>query len=551
MSREDAMHGMMMDRPLLIHSLIEHAATRHADTEIVSRTVEGPIHRYSYADAHDRAKRLANALTRLGVGHGDRVATLAWNGYRHFELYYAISGMGAVCHTINPRLSPAQLDYIVNHAEDRLLFVDLTFLPLVEKLALQFGQIRHYVLMTDRAHMPKTTLKSVLCYEDLLAAESENYVWPSFDEREAAALCYTSGTTGNPKGVLFSHRSTVLHSYAVCMADTVGLSAQDCVCPVVPMFHVNAWGMPYAAPMTGAKLAFPGPALDGASLLTLFEAEQVTISMAVPTVWLGLLKHMDDTGSRFTSLNRTVIGGSAVPLAMFRAFEERYGVTVMQGWGMTEMSPVGTVGTLKAKHARLTREEQLAQKVKQGRFLYGVEARVLDDQDKPLANDGRSVGEMVVRGPWIASGYFNDEKASRAAVTADGWFRTGDVCTIDADGFVQITDRRKDVIKSGGEWISSIDLENLAVGHPDVMEAGAIGVPHPKWGERPLLVIVPKSGRTPTEESILAYMADRLPKWMLPDAVVTVSELPHTATGKILKTKLREQFRDYRLPTAG
>ncbi|MBI1777201.1 MAG: long-chain-fatty-acid--CoA ligase [Proteobacteria bacterium] len=544
------MRGMMMDRPLLIQSLLEHAATRHADTEIVSRTVEGPIHRHGYADAERRAKRLANALTRLGIGHGDRVATLAWNGYRHFELYFAVSGMGAVCHTINPRLSPTQLEYIVNHAEDRLLFLDASFLPLVEKLAQAFPSIRYFVVMTDQEHMPKTSIKQVLCYEELLAVETDHFVWPSFDENTAASLCYTSGTTGNPKGTLYSHRSTVLHSYAVCMADTVGLSSVDSVCPIVPMFHVNAWGMPYAAPMTGAKLVFPGPNLDGASLHKLFEAERVTLTLGVPTVWLALLKHMDDSASRFSTLNRTVIGGSAVPRAMIEAFENRYGVAVVQGWGMTEMSPVGTVGTLKAKHRALPADRQVDYKVKQGRFLYGVEARILDADDHVLPNNGVSVGEMVVRGPWIASGYFNDEKASREAVTADGWFRTGDVCTIDADGYVQITDRRKDVIKSGGEWISSIDLENLAVGHPDVMEAGAIGIPHPKWGERPLLVVVPKSGRAPTAESILAYMADRMPKWMLPDAVVSVAELPHTATGKILKTKLREQFREYRLPTA-
>jgi acyl-CoA synthetase (AMP-forming)/AMP-acid ligase II len=544
------MLGRMMDRPLLISSLIEHAAANHGDTEIVSRSVEGPIHRTTYAEANRRAKKLAKGLSKLGVGFGDRVATLAWNGFRHFELYYAISGIGAVCHTINPRLFADQLVYIFNHADDRVLFVDLTFLPLVEKLAPQLPKLKHIVAMTDRAHMPATTaLPDLLCYEELVAAEDDGLVWPDFDEKTASSLCYTSGTTGNPKGSLYTHRSTVLHAMMGCNADVLAFSSRDAICPIVPMFHVNAWGVPYAGTMAGSKLVFPGPALDGASLAKLFNEEGVTVTLGVPTIWAGLLKHMADTGSRFATLKRLLVGGSAAPPSMIEAFG-RHGVEALHGWGMTEMSPLGTVCTLKGKHLALPEEKKAEIRVKQGRVLYGVEMKIVDAAGTRLPQDGVAVGELLVRGPWIIAGYFADEAASAAAFDEEGWFRTGDVCTLDPDGYVQVTDRRKDVIKSGGEWISSIDVENLAVGHPEVQEAAVIGLPHAKWGERPLLIVVAKDGASPTREALLDYLSDKLAKWMMPDDVVFVKELPHTATGKLLKTRLREDFKGHRLPGA-
>jgi len=544
------MRGLMMDRPLLIASLIEYAARYHGDTEIVSSLVEGGTHRYTYAEAARRAKRLARALMRLGIGEGDRVATLAWNGYRHFELYFGISGIGAVCHTINPRLFHEQIRYIVNHAEDRLLFLDPTFVPLVEKLAAELSPVRHYVVMTDRALMPQSSLPNMLCYEELVEAEDGNLDWPSFDENTASSLCYTSGTTGNPRGALFSHRSTVLHSFSMCMADFWALSSHESLCLVVPMFHANGWGTPYAAAMCGAKLVFPGLHLDGASLFELFEAERVTLSAGVPTIWLGLLKYLEDSGKRFSSLRRMGIGGSAVPLAMIEAFENKYGVTVIQGWGMTEMSPVGAFGTLKQKFNALPRPQQQAIKLKQGRAMYGVDLKIVDAEGNVQPHDGVAMGELLVRGPWIIRAYYHNEAASREAFDAEGWLCTGDVATIDAEGYVQIVDRRKDVIKSGGEWISSIVVENATIGHPDIAEAAVIGLPHPRWGERPLLVIVPKEGKSPGNDSILAFLGQRLPKWQLPDDIVRVAEIPHTATGKILKTKLRELFRNHPLPTA-
>lgn len=544
------MRGLMMDRPLLISSLIEYAARYHRHSEIVSRTVEGGFHRYGWADCESRAKQVANALRRLGIEFGDRVGTIAWNTYRHLELYFGISGIGAVCHTINPRLFPDQIRYIVNHAEDKLLFVDLTFVPLVEKLAPVLAPVRHFIVMTDKAHMPSTSLPNVLCYEELLAAESPDLVWPEFDEHTAGSLCYTSGTTGNPKGSLYTHRSTVLHSFHCCMADFAAHNSAERMCPVVPMFHANAWGIPYSAAMCGMSLVMPGPALDGASLYELFEKERVTMSAGVPTIWLGLLNHVAEKGARFNHLKRTLIGGSAVPLAMIQTFENKYGVEVMHGWGMTEMSPIGTIGTLLPHQRSLSKEEQHAIKVKQGRAIYGVDLKVVGPDGSEQPHDGVSRGELLVRGPWIVSGYYNDPKATEAAVTPDGWFRTGDVVTIDAEGFVQIVDRAKDVIKSGGEWISSIDVENAAMGHDDVAEAAVIGLPHPKWGERPLIIIVPKQGRTPAKESILAYLAKHLAKWQLPDDVVFVKEIPHTATGKILKTKLRELYQEHKLPEA-
>jgi acyl-CoA synthetase (AMP-forming)/AMP-acid ligase II len=544
------MRGLMMESPLLIHTMLDHAAHYHGDTEIVSRTNEGPIHRYDYAEAERRSKRLANALRRLGIKLGDRVGTLAWNGYRHYELYFGVSGIGAVCHTINPRLFHDQLDYIVNHAEDALIFFDLSFAPLVEKLAAHWRPVKHFVAMTDRAHMPSLAVKNLLCYEELIAAETPALAWPEFDETTASSLCYTSGTTGNPKGSLYSHRSTVLHAFACCMANNTAFAMWDSVCPIVPMFHANAWAVPYSCTMAGAKLVFPGPNLDGASLQSLFEAETVTLTLGVPTVWLGLLKNLEESGKRIDSVKRVLIGGSAAPLAMIRTFEEKYGVDVVHGWGMTEMSPVGTLSTLKAKFRNRPKDEQLARKAMQGRPPYGVEMKLVDADGKVQPHDGRARGELLVRGPCIVSGYYKDEAASKDAIDAEGWLRTGDVATIDADGYLQLVDRRKDVIKSGGEWISSIDIENAAIAHPDVAEAAVIGVPHPKWGERPLLIIVPKAGRSPSRDALLAFLEDKVANWALPDDVVFLPELPHTATGKILKTKLREIFAGHRLPGA-
>lgn len=548
------MISSMMQRPLLISSLLEHAARWHADTEIVSRTVESGadfvLHRYTYRDALKRAKRLAKALTRLGVDRGERIGTLAWNGYRHFELYYGVSGMGAVIHTINPRLFPEQITYIINHAEDQYLFFDLTFAPLVEKLVPALKGVKGFVAMTDRAGMNNTlagcTIPNLMCYDDLLAAESEDYEWPAFDESTPSSLCYTSGTTGNPKGVLYSHRSTLIHTYGAMSPDAFCLKSQDVVLPVVPMFHVNAWGLPYICAAAGAKLVLPGAALDGASLHRLFEEEEVTMSAGVPTVWMGLLNHVKSNNLKFSTFRETVIGGSACPPAMIESFERDYGVTVIHAWGMSEMSPLGTMCRLKAKHLKLAPAQQFALKTKQGRAIFGVELRIVDGEGKPLPHDGKAFGDLMVRGPWILERYFKEEKPA----LRDGWFATGDVATIDADGFMQITDRSKDVIKSGGEWISSIDLENIAVAHPSVMEAGVIGVAHPKWDERPLLVVVRKKDAEVSKEELLAFFQGKIAKWWMPDDVVFVDQLPHTATGKLLKTKMREDFRGYKLPGA-
>jgi 3-(methylthio)propionyl---CoA ligase len=541
------MRGLMMDAPLLISSLLVHADRFHGDAEIVSRTTEGPIHRYTYSDAHRRARRLANALGRLGVARHDRVATLAWNGFRHFELYYAASGMGAIIHTINPRLFPEQIAYIVQHAEDRVVCFDITFAPLVEKLARQCPGVKAWIAMTDRAHLPKVTGVGVRCYEDLLEAESDAFEWPTFDENTAAGLCYTSGTTGNPKGVLFSHRSTILHAYAISLPDTADYSSRSVVLPIVPMFHVNAWGIPYAGPLVGAKLVFPGPGLDGANLYELFEKEGVNRSSGVPTVWLNLISYMKQNQLKFSTLEATIIGGAAVPASMVRTLNEEFGVRVLHGWGMTEMSPVGTVNTPKRKHAHLSAEERFALSLKQGRPVYGVDMKIVDGHGAELPRDGKAFGDLLVRGPFIVKRYFREEDRDPLR---DGWFPTGDVGTIDPDGYLQITDRSKDVIKSGGEWISSIDLENIAMAHPAVMEAAVIGVKHPKWDERPLLVVVKKPNAAVAREELLKFYEGRVAKWWLPDDVVFVDQLPHTATGKLSKMTLREQFRDYRLPTA-
>jgi fatty-acyl-CoA synthase len=541
------LRGLMMDMPLLISSLIVHAERCHGDTEIVSRTVEGPVHRYTYADAHRRARQLAQALARLGVREGDRVGTLAWNGYRHLELYYGVSGMGAVIHTVNPRLFPEQLTYIVNHAEDAYVFFDLTFAPLVEKLAPHCKGVKGWVAMTDRAHMPQISVPNLLCYEELIAREKGDYEWPRLDEWTAAGLCYTSGTTGNPKGVLYAHRSTVIHAYGASLPDVFAASARETILPVVPMFHVNAWGIPYLATMNGCKLVFPGGALDGKSLYELFEAERVTVTAGVPTVWLGLLGYMKQNGLKFSTLRRAIVGGSAAPPAMIRQFEEEFGVDCQHAWGMTEMSPLGTLITLKTKHAALPEQQRFELRCKQGRTIYGVEMKIVDAEGRELARDGKAFGDLLVRGPWITSGYFREEGGK---VLRDGWFPTGDVATIDPDGFMQITDRSKDVIKSGGEWISSIDLENIAIAHPAIAEAAVIGVRHPKWDERPIVVAVKKQGAEVTREELLKFYEDKVAKWMIPDDVVFVADLPHTATGKLSKLTLREQMKDYTLPAA-
>ena len=540
--------GQMMQQPLLISSLIVHAERHHGEQEIVSRRVEGDIHRETFRELAARSRRMANALAALGIEPGDRVGTLAWNGHRHMELYYAVSGSGAVLHTFNPRLHPDQIVYIADHAGDKALFFDLTFLPLIEAVASRVKTIKAFVAMTDRAHMPKDSkVAGLLCYEDLLEAASADYDWPVFDENSASSLCYTSGTTGNPKGVLYSHRSTVLHTYAAAMPDALNCSARDTILPVVPMFHVNAWGLPYVACMVGAKLVFPGPGLDGKSLYELFETEKVTLSAGVPTVWQGLLAYVEANGLKFSTMNRSVIGGSACPPAMIRSFYENYGVQVLHAWGMTEMSPLGTACTFKPKHLAGSQEERYAVMAKQGRAIYGVDMKIVGEDGKELPWDGQASGDLLVRGPWIVDRYFRDEGGNPLV---DGWFPTGDVAKIDADGYMQITDRSKDVIKSGGEWIGSIDLENIAMAHPKVAMAACIAAFHPKWDERPLLVVMKKPGAELTRDELLAFFDGKIAKWWTPDDVVFVDAIPLGATGKMLKNRLREQFKDHKLPTA-
>jgi len=542
------MNGLMMQQPLLISSLLTHAERHHREQQIVSRRVEGDLHRETFGELAARARRMAKALAALGVAPGTRVATLAWNGYRHMELYFAVSGSGAVLHTLNPRLHPDQMAWVAEHADDRVLFFDLTFLPLVEAIAPRTPGIKAFVAMCDRARLPASaTLAGLLCYEDLIDAQDDHYTWPSFDENTASSLCYTSGTTGHPKGVLYSHRSTVLHTYAVALPDSLDLSARDVVLPVVPMFHVNAWGLPYAACMVGAKLVFPGAALDGRSLHELFEAEQVTLSAGVPTVWQGLLAHVEANELRFTTMRRTVIGGSACPPAMMHAFQNRFGVQVVHAWGMTELSPVGTVCVLKRGQHALPRDERNAVQAKQGRAVFGIDMKIVGDDGRELPWDGRASGELLVRGPWVVAEYLNGDGGNPLT---DGWFPTGDVATIDADGFMQITDRSKDVIKSGGEWIGSIDLENIAMAHPQVAMAACIAAHHPKWDERPLLVVAKKPGATLTRAELLAFYDGKIAKWWTPDDVVFVDAIPLGATGKMLKNRLREMFKTHRLPTA-
>ncbi len=543
------MQGLMMDSELLISSILRHADRNFPDREIVSVTADNPLHRYTYKECFCRTRQLANALKKLDLKQGDRVATMAWNDYRHLEAYYAIGGSGFVCHTVNPRLFPEQIVFIINHAGDRWIFSDLLMVPLLETIADQIPAVEGFVIMTDEAHMPATSLKNAVCYETLIAAESDEFSWPVFDERSASALCYTSGTTGDPKGVLYDHRSTILHAYAAVTPDVMNLSSVDCVLPVVPLFHVNAWGIPYAALMVGCKLVFPGPKMgDGETLYQLLEQEDVSLALGVPTVWLALLQYADAAGKKLSKLGRTVIGGAAVPESMIRKFRDKHDVVVIQGWGMTEMSPLGTVSTPKFGMESLTPDEMIAVRAKAGRGIFGVEMRIVDDEGREMPWDGVAYGSLQVRGPWICSGYFKLEGQSESH-TADGWFDTGDVATINQDGYMAITDRTKDVIKSGGEWISSIDIENTAIGHDAVAEAAVIGVAHPKWTERPLLIIIRAEGASLERDEMLAWLDGKIAKWWIPDDVVFVDEIPHTATGKIKKIELRKQFSDYELPS--
>jgi fatty-acyl-CoA synthase len=542
------MLGLMQDWPLLLHKVIDFAAQQFPAQEVVSRTIEGPMHRTNYREIRARALKGSQRLSRDGIRLGDRVATLAWNGYRHLETWYAIVGIGAIYHTVNPRLFPDQIAWIINHAEDRLIFVDLTFVPLLEGLADKLPSVERFVVLTDAAHMPATKLKNAVAYEEWLAEADGDFRWLDFDERTAAGLCYTSGTTGNPKGVLYSHRSNVLLSMACTSGDGVRVLASDTVLPVVPMFHANSWSLAFSCPMKGAKIVMPGAKLDGASVYELLESERVTCTAAVPTVWLMLMQYMQNNNLKLSTLKMVVIGGSACPPAMIRAFEDDYGIEVRHAWGMTEMSPVGSAGSIKPVLSGRSHDEILAIKAKQGWAPFGVEMKITDDDNKELPWDGVKFGHLKVAGFAVANSYFKGEGGQ--ILDEDGFFDTGDVATIDPNGYMQITDRSKDVIKSGGEWISSIDIENIAVGHPEVAEAAVIGVRHPKWDERPLLVIVPKEGKHPERDSVLGYLDGRIAKWWMPDDVQVVAEIPHTATGKINKMKLRESFANYRLPTA-
>jgi fatty-acyl-CoA synthase len=538
------MHGLMQEYPLLVHTILDHAALNHGERELVTRSTEGPIRRCTLADIRQRSLRVAKALHKEGIATGDRVATMAWNTDRHMETWYGIMGIGAICHTINPRLFADQLVYIFNHAEDRILFVDTTFLPVVEAIAERLESVEKVIVLTDEAHMPETTLPRAVAYETWLAGADADFEWLMFDEHTAAGLCYTSGTTGNPKGVLYSHRSNVIHALMVNQPDVFGLTSMDVVLPIVPMFHANAWALTYAAPAAGACLVMPGAGMDGASIYQLLESEKVTITAAVPTIWMGLLQYLEETGKQLPYLERMVIGGAAVPRMMFERFESNYGVEVVQGWGMTETSPVGTIGRLKHSNRQAQAEEKLDIQVKAGRSLYLVDMKIVDDDGRELPRDGKAYGHLMVRGPAVAKAYFkNDEEILHKG----GWFDTGDIATIDAMGYMTITDRDKDVIKSGGEWISSIQIENAAVGCEGVAEAAVIGIEHPRWGERPLLLIVKQKDAELKKEAVLAFLEGRIARWWMPDEVLFVDEIPHTATGKILKTRLREQYRDYPL----
>jgi len=545
------MLGLMQNQPLLISSLIDFAERHHGDGEIVSRRVEGDLHRYAWRDLAARSRQLANALDAQPLAFSDRVGTLAWNGYRHLELYFGVSGSGRVLHTINPRLHPEQIAWIVNHAEDQVLCFDLTFLPIVQAVHAKCPTVRQWVALCDVDRLPADSgIPGLVSYEAWIGAQSSRYAWPSFDENTASSMCYTSGTTGHPKAALYSHRSTTLHAYAAALPDVMSISARDAILPVVPMFHVNAWGIPYSAALTGCKLVFPGPALDGKSVYELIEAEQVSYAAGVPTVWQMLLAHMQPNQLRFSSLKRTVIGGSACPPAMINAFQEVYGVEVLHAWGMTEMSPLGTLCTLKNKHLALPPDEKMKIRLKQGRAIFGVDMKIVGDDGHELPWDGKTPGDLLVKGPWIVREYFKGEGGDPLVPDEHGigWFPTGDVATIDPDGYMQITDRSKDVIKSGGEWISTIEIENIAMAHPAVQMAACIGVRHPKWDERPIVVVVKKPGQELTREALLAFYEGKTAKWQIPDDVVFVEAIPLGATGKMLKTRLREQLKDYRLP---
>lgn len=541
------MLGLMQSQPLLISSLIEFAQRHHPEAEIVSRRVEGDLHRCTYKDIALRSRQVAKALDGLQLAFGDRVATLAWNGYRHLELYFGVSGSGRVLHTLNPRLHPDQVVWIANHAEDQVLCFDLSFLPIIKAVHSRCTTIRHYIALCDADKLPADTgIANLHSYEAWMGAQSSDYTWPVFDENTASSMCYTSGTTGHPKAALYSHRSTLLHAMAGALPDALSMSARDCVLPVVPMFHVNAWGLPYSAAMTGAKLVFPGPAMDGKSIYELIESEKVNFAAGVPTVWQMLLAHVQSNQLRFSTLTRTVIGGSACPPAMLAAFHDQYGVEVLHAWGMTETSPLGTVCTLKNKHLALDAADQMKVRIKQGRSVFGVDMKIVDSNGQDLPWDGKTSGDLLVQGHWIISDYYRGEGE---APLVDGWFPTGDVATIDADGYMQITDRSKDVIKSGGEWISSIDVENIAMAHPAVAMAACIGMKHPKWDERPIVAVVKKPGMDVSREELLAFYEGKTAKWQIPDDVVFVDAIPLGATGKMMKVRLRELLKDYRLPT--
>ena len=546
------MLGLMQDQPLLISNLIEFADKHHSDSEVVSRRVEGDIHRYTWSDVARRSRQVANALDGMKLGFSDRVATIAWNGYRHLELYFGVSGSGRVLHTINPRLHPEQIAWIANHAEDQVLCFDMTFLPIIQAVHSKCPTVKHWVAMCDADKLPADTgIPNLISYEAWMGSQKTTYQWPVFDENTASSMCYTSGTTGHPKAALYSHRSTTLHAYAAALPDVMCISARDAILPVVPMFHVNAWGIPYSAALTGAKLVFPGPGMDGKSVYEMIENEGVTYAAGVPTVWQMLLGHMKPNGLKFSTLKRTVIGGSACPPAMIDAFRDDYGVEVLHAWGMTELSPLGTLCTLKNKHLKLPKEQQMKLLLKQGRAIYGVDMKIVNDAGDNQPHDGKAYGDLLVKGPWVVANYYKGE-GDPLVTDKDGqrWFPTGDVATIDADGFMQITDRSKDVIKSGGEWISSIDIENIAVAHPAVAMAACIGVPHPKWDERPIVAVVKKPDAQVSREELLAFYEGKTAKWQIPDDVVFVDAIPIGATGKMLKTKLREQLKDYKLPSA-
>ena len=540
------MLGLMQDEPLLISAIIEFASRHHGNAEVVSRRVEGDLHRTNYRQIASRSRQVANALDAQKIAFGDRVATLAWNGYRHLELYFGVSGSGRVLHTLNPRLHPEQIAWIVNHADDRVICFDMTFLPIIKAIASKVPGVKHFVALCEADALPQDTgIAGLVSYEQWLSEQSDHYTWPLFDEKSASSMCYTSGTTGNPKAALYSHRSTILHAYAGALPDSLNISARDSILPVVPMFHVNAWGIPYSAAMVGAKIVFPGPAMDGKSVFELIESEKVNFAAGVPTVWQMMLGHVQAANLKFSTLKRTVIGGSACPPAMINAFNDVYGVEVLHAWGMTEMSPLGTVCTLKNHHDTLSADEKLKIRLKQGRSIFGVDMKIVDEQGEELPWDGKSFGDLMVKGPWIISNYYN---ADAVSPLVDGWFPTGDVATIDADGYMQITDRSKDVIKSGGEWISSIDVENIAVAHPAVAMAACIGIKHPKWDERPIVIVVTKPGAALTREELLAFYEGKIAKWQVPDDVVFVESIPLGGTGKMQKTKLREQLAGYVLP---